>query len=243
MQTLRAELAPHGCLRVGLNMSNFLLVQAGVDGGAPTGIVPDLASQIAAHIGVPITWLPYADAGLVADGAQADIAQDAWDVAFMGAEPARAARIDFTPAYVEIEASCLVPAGSAIDGLDALDRPGVRIATAARAAYTLYLQRTLQHAELVTAEGLEGSFQLFQQGGFDALAGLKPRLLNDRPRLPGTQLLPGRFTAIQQSIATPRGRPAAFAFLRDFAQTIKTDGTAAGLIARHGVQGLTVAAP
>lgn len=242
MNDLKSELAPRGALRVGLNMSNFLLVSGSTADGIPTGIVPDLAAAIADRVGASIVWMPYDDAGLVADGAKGDIAEDAWDIAFMGAEPARASRIDFTAAYVEIEAACLVRGDSPIRTLDELDRPGMRIASATRAAYTLYLARTLRHAELVTADALEGSFRLFEERRLDALAGLKPRLLQDQARLPGSRLLE-RLTTIQQSIAVPAGRPAAFDFLRAYAEQIKADGTVARLIARHRIGGLSVARP
>lgn len=239
MDALRAELAPRGSLRVGLNMGNFLLVTAHPAGGAPTGIVPDLATQIAARLGVPVAWVPYPDAGLLSNG----VAEDAWDVAFMGAEPARAKAISFTAAYLEIEAGYLVPAGSPLRSLDEVDRPGVRIAVAARAAYELYLARTLKQAELVKAEGLDGSFRLFVDGKLDVLAGLMPRLMQDQEKVPGSRILPGRFTAIQQAIATPAGRPAAAAFLRACAEEVKASGTVARLIAKHGVKGVSVAAP
>jgi polar amino acid transport system substrate-binding protein len=241
VDTIRDELAPRGVLRVGLNMSNFLLVTDGPPGGNPTGIVPDLASEVASHLGVGIEWMRYSDAGVLSAGARGDSAVDAWDVAFMGAEPARAAVISFTPAYVEIEATYLVPSGSPLETIEDVDRPGVRIAVAARAAYQLYLARTLQHAELVQAEGLEGSFELFVAHRLDALAGLKPRLVQDVERVPGGRIVPGRFTAVQQAIATPAGRPRAFEFLRAFAERIRTDGSVTRLIARHGVRGLSVA--
>lgn len=239
----RFELTPHGVLRVELNMANFLLVSEGPAGGSPTGIVPDLAGRIASRLGVEIEWIRYPDAGLLSAGAKGNPAEDAWDVAFMGAEPARAKLIDFTAAYVEIEASYLVPPGSSITGIDEVDRPGVRIAVAARAAYELYLRRTLKHAELVSAEGLERSFDLFRDRGLEVLAGLKTRLAEDQARLPGARLLPGRFTAIQQAVATPAGRPAAFALLRAFVEEVKADGTVARLIDRHAVKGLSVAPP
>jgi len=243
MTTSRVELASHGVLRVGLNMANFLLVSEDPAGGSPTGIVPDLAARIASRLGVGIEWVRYPDAGLLSAGAKGDPAEDAWDLAFMGAEPARAKLIDFTAAYVEIEASYLVPPGSSITRIDEVDRPGVRIAVAARAAYELYLRRTLKHAELVSAEGLGGSFDLFRDRGLEVLAGLKPRLVEEQARLPGSRLLPGRFTAIQQAVATPAGRPAAFALLRAFVEEVKADGTVARLIDRHAVKGLSVAPP
>src|SRR5690606_9934513 len=183
----------------------------------------------------------YRDAGLLSAAVKGTPDEDEWDVAFMGAEPARAKFIDFTAAYVEIEAGYMVPAGATIRTVDEVDRPGVRIAVAARAAYDLYRGRPLAHAELGTAEGLEGSFRLFQEQKLDAFAGRKPRLIQDRARMPGARLVPGRFTAVQQAIATPVGRPAGFALLSAFVDEIRTDGTVAEAIARHGVQGLAVA--
>ena len=146
----RAELAPNGRLRAALNYSNFLLVSS----RAPehTGVAPDLARELARRANAVVEFVGYENAGLAADGAR----DRAWDVAFIGAEPARAGEITFTPAYVEIEATYLVRADAPIRSIDDVDREGVRIATTARAAYTLYLQRTLRHATLVEADGIQG---------------------------------------------------------------------------------------
>jgi polar amino acid transport system substrate-binding protein len=45
--------------------------------------------------------------------------------------------IAFSPAYAEIAATYLVPSGSPLHTLTDADRPGVRIAVAARSAYDL----------------------------------------------------------------------------------------------------------
>ncbi len=231
----RAELAPAGKLRVGLNYSNFLLVMQ----RAPTheGVAPDIARELAKRAGVEVEFVGYENAGLVADAAK----QEAWDVAFIGAEPARAGEVAFTAAYVEIEATYLVPAGSTIASIAEVDRAGVRIATTARAAYTLYLERTLKHASLVMGEGLQGAFDLFVREKLEVLAGLKPRLIQDVAGLPGARILESRFTAIQQAMGTPRPRAAAANYLAAFAEEIKSSGLVAELIARHGAHGLSVA--
>jgi polar amino acid transport system substrate-binding protein len=231
----REQLAPGGRLRAALNYSNVLLVSA----RAPEhrGVAPDLARELGRRAGATVAFVGYENAGLVADAASAD----AWDVAFIGADPARASEMAFTPAYVEIEATYLVPAGSPIRTLADVDRSGVRIATAARAAYTLYLQRTLRQATLVESDGVQGSFDLFTLSRLDALAGLKPRLLEDAQKLPGARLLEGRFTAVQQSMGVPRERTAAAAYLTLFVDEIKSSGLLATLIERHGVRGLSIA--
>jgi polar amino acid transport system substrate-binding protein len=232
---VRAELAPNGRLRAALNYSNFLLVSS--RSPEHSGVAPDLARELARRAGATVEFIGYDNAGLAADAAR----ERAWDVAFIGAEPARAGEITFTPAYVEIEATYVVPAGSPIRSIDDVDQEGVRIATSARAAYTLYLQRTLRHATVMEADGLQGSFDLFTGSKLEVLAGLKPRLLDDVKKIPGARLLDGRFTAVQQSMGVRKERTAAAAYLAGFAQEIKSSGMLAALIERHGVRGLTIA--
>ena len=228
----RAELAPNGRLRAALNFSNTLLIST--RGPEPTGVAPDLARELVRRAGASVEFVGYANAGLAADAA----ATGAWDVAFIGAEPQRAGEITFSPAYVEIEASYLVPAGSPLLRIDDVDRDGVHIATAARAAYTLFLQRSLRHAALVEAEGLPGAFDRFVAMKLDALAGLTPNLIADARKVPGARVLEGRFTAVQQSIGVPKPRTAAAAYLAGFVKEIAASGLLRDLIARHRVDGL-----
>jgi polar amino acid transport system substrate-binding protein len=234
----KTELTPKGKLRVALNMSNFLLVGKDPATGAPRGIVPDLAQELGRRLGVAVEFTGYESPGKVADAAKTG----AWDVAFLGAEPARANDIDFTAAYLEIEATYLVPPGSPIKTIDEVDREGVRISVSARSAYDLFLSRTLKHAKLMQVEGIEASWQQFLSAKTDALAGLLPRLVTDVDKLPGSRILPGRFTAIQQAIGTPKGRAEAAKYLRGFAEEAKASGMVAAAIERNGVRGVTVAA-
>lgn len=234
---VREQLTPSGVLRAGLNYANFLLIARTPSG--PRGIVPDLAGEIARRAGARLEFVGYEAPGRVADAASTN----AWDIAFIGAEPARANEIAFSAAYLEIEATYLVPAGSPIRALEEVDRPGVRIATSARSAYDLYLSRTLRHATLERAEGLDASYQLFVSRKLDVLSGLRPRLMQEVEKLPGARVLEGRFTSVQQAIGTPRGRDAAAAYLRAFVEETKASGLIAELIARHGVRGVSVAPP
>jgi len=230
-----AELAPNGVLRAGINLSNFLLVTGRAENGDPQGIAPDMARGIAARLQVPLQLIPYESPGKLAD-AVAD-----WDVGLIGAEPARAEQIAFSAAYLEIEATYLVPADSKIRSVEEIDHKGVRIAVAARSAYDLYLSRSIKNAELVHATGLDASYELFVREKLDALAGLRPRLVKDVLNLPGARVLEGRFTAVQQAVGTPKARVAAAAFLAAFIEEAKASGLVARLIERHGVQGVNVA--
>jgi len=233
---IAAQLAPTGTLRAAINLSNFLLVSSRGPGGEPQGVAPDMARAVADAIGVPIRYITFPTPGELADA----VAQ--WDIGLIGAEPQRAEKIAFSAAYAEIEATYLVPAGSPIGALAEVDRPGVRIAVSARSAYGLWLDRNIRHATLHHAEGLAGAVDLFADQRLDVLAGLLPALLSDTKRFPGSRILAGHFSTVQQAIGTPRDRAEAAAFLADFVESAKASGLVARLIERHGVQGLSVAA-
>lgn len=231
------QLAPTGTLRAGINLGNFLLVTGKSPSGDPEGVAPDMARAIAERLGVKLKLVPFKTPGELADAAGSDV----WDIGLIGAEPARAERIAFSPAYAEIEATYLVPAGSKLRTIAEVDRPGIRIAVSARSAYDLWLVRNIKQAQLVHADGIDAAFDLFVNDKLEALACLRPRLLTDAVKLPGARILDGQFTAVQQAVGTAKANLAGAAFLRGFVEEAKTSGFVAGLIARHHVAGLSVA--
>jgi polar amino acid transport system substrate-binding protein len=235
--TVVTELAPTGALRAAINLSNFLLVTGKSASGDPAGVAPDMAGEIARQLGVPVKYVPYASPGELADAAGKGV----WDIGLIGAEPQRAEMITFSPAYCEIEATYLVPAGSPLTNLADVDRSGVRIALTGRTAYGLWLDRNIKHAELVRSETLDRAYEQFVSDKLDALAGLRPRLNSDLEALPGARILEGKFAAVQQSIGTAPTNKNGAAFLRDFVENAKASGLVARLIEQHKVRGLTVA--
>ena len=232
----RAELAPGGKLRVGLNYGNFLLVLKDGPGGEPRGIAPDLGRELAKRVGVPLEFVRFDQAGKLADA----VKDGKCDVGFLGAEPQRANEIAFTVAYLEIPVTFLVPAGSPIKAIADVDRAGVRIAVADRSAYDLFLSRNIKQAVLVRAQGIDGSYELFVREKLDVLAGLKPRLVSDAEKLPGSRILDGQITGVQQAVGTPKARAAAAQFLSTFVEDLKRSGLVKQIAAQHGVRGVVV---
>ena len=239
LKVLLKELAPTGVLRAGINLSNYLLVTGKSPSGEPVGVAPDMARAIAERLGVPLKLVPFETPGELADAAGNNV----WDIGLIGAEPARAKKITFSPAYVEIEATYLVPAGSPLQTIEEVDRPGVRIALMARSAYDLWLVRHIKHAQLVYAASGDAAFELFVNEKLEALASLRPGLLTDVNKLQGARILEGQFTAVQQAVGTSNANAAGAAFLKRFVEEAKTSGFVASLIARHQVRGLSVAPP
>jgi polar amino acid transport system substrate-binding protein len=231
------QLAPSGELRAGINLGNFLLVSGRAASGEPVGVAPDMARAIAERLGVPLRCVTYDKPAALADAVTAG----SWDIGLIGAEPERAQHIAFTRAYVEIEATYLVPAASDLQTPEDVDRPGRRIIVAERTAYGLWLDRNIREAALLHTKDHEGAIEKFVEEKLEALAGLRPRLAQDVRELAGTRLLEGRFMAVQQAIGTPIANVAGLAFLSDFVDTAIASGLVADLIATHGVNGLSVA--
>jgi len=234
---IKKELAPSGTLRIGLNYGNFLLVLKDAPDGSPRGIAPDLGRELGKRLGVPVEFVKFQQAGQLADG----VRDGKCDVGFLAAEPQRANEIAFTSAYLEIPVTYLAPPGSKIRSLADVDREGVRIAVSARSAYDLYLTRTLKHAKLFRAEGIAASHELFMKDKLDVLAGLKPQLVRDAEKLPGSRVLEGQVTGVQQAVGVPKNRSAAAQFTREFVDEVKRSGLVAKTIEKHGVKGVTVA--
>ncbi len=238
-QAIVEELAPTGRLRAGINLSNFLLVTGKADNGDPVGVSPDLAAEIAGRLNVPVDYVTYPGPGALADAA----AQGEWDIGNIGAEPQRAKLIAFSPPYCEIAATFLVPPDSPLRAIDDVDQPGNRISTKARAAYSLWLENNLEYAKLVQSDSTDSAYEQFIEQKLDALAGLKPRLLADQTLLPGSKILDGQFSAVQQAVGTPRKNELAPRWLAELVEELKASGFIAELIRKHRVEGLSVAPP
>jgi polar amino acid transport system substrate-binding protein len=229
------DIAPSGRLRAAMNYGNSVLVQR--DAAAPRGVSPDIARELARRMGVPLDFIPYDAAGKVT----ADATRGAWDIAFVARDPERAKDIEFTPPYVIIEGAYLVRDDSPLKANQDVDRPGVRIAVSRGSAYDLFLSRALKSATLVRAPSPPASIELFVNERPEALAGVRQPLVAYAASHPGYRVLPGRFMAIEQALALPRGRPLAARYLNDFIDELKASGFVAASLEKSGQRYAAVA--
>ena len=130
-----------------------------------------------------------------------------------------------------------MPEGSTIKTIDEVDQPGNRIAVYGRAAYGLWLRDHIRHAELVETDGMDSAVDAFLEQRLEVLAGLRARMVDDVKRIPGSRILDGQFTAVQQAIGTHLDRPRAAEFLQSFVDEAIASGFVAELIEKHGVSG------
>jgi polar amino acid transport system substrate-binding protein len=231
--TVQQQLAPQGILRAAINLSNSLLV-SGRDAGGWRGIAVDLARLVSQRLEVSLEVAAYATPSEIAQSA----GTGAWNIALIGADPARAQTIAFTPPYAEILAAYLVPPDSKLRHAQEVDQAGRKVMAFRGSAYGLWLERNLQHAQLLHGASFADAFHRFRQGGIDALASLMPKLLDDEKQWPGTRILDGTFMTVRQAIGVATADANALAFLRSFVDEIRRTKRVEHLIQEHQVRGL-----
>jgi len=233
-----ADLAPTGRLRAVINSGNPLLATRDAS-GEPTGVSVDLARELSKRLGVEAALVTVGSAGQSVDL----LAAGRVDVGFFALDPARAASTAFTAPYLEIEGAYLVRVESPITTNDEVDRKGVRIAVGARSAYDLYLTRQIKQASLERVPTSPAVVDYFLANTLDVAAGVRQQLEMDARRLPGLRLLPGRFMVINQAMGMARGRDAGATYLWAFIEEMKASGFVQDALARHGIEGASVAPP
>jgi polar amino acid transport system substrate-binding protein len=233
------ELAPTGVLRAAINLGNIVLAQKAPDSGELQGASVDLARELSRRLGVPVTLVEFDAAGKVFEA----VKSGGLDVVFMAIDPVRAKEVLFTAPYVIIEGTYLVRDGSPLRAPQDFDRPGLRIAVGRGAAYDLFLSRALKHAELVRADTSEDAVRLFVEAGLDAAAGVKQPLVKFARNNNGYRVIEEAFTAIEQAMGTPRGRPVGRRYLQSFVEEMKSSGFVADALTRSGQYDAGVAPP
>ena len=230
---IQTELSSNGVLRAAINMSNFLLVTDKTKEGTPIGVSPDMAKELANKLDLQLKLIPYDTPGEIADDAE----NDNWDICNIGAEPQRAEKINFSAAYAEIQATYLIPPNSKLQNISEVDIAGNKIAVASRTAYGLWLERNIHNAELIQVEGVGNSFDVFSNENLDALAGLRPALIDDVKKIPGAKILEGQFMSVRQAIGTSNKNIKSSIYIAKFVEEMKKNGFVQKLIDKHNVNG------
>lgn len=230
---------PTSKLRAAINLGNPILAYASEEDGA-RGVSVDLAREFARVLGVELKLVVVDAAGKSVDA----VASEQADIGFFAIDPVRGASIAFTAPYVLIEGCYLVKEDSPIRANEEVDQAPNRVVVGQGSAYDLYLARTLRHAQIVRSPTSPTVIDTFLEHGAEVAAGVKQQLQADALRLGGLRLLDGRFMVIQQAMGTPKSRGAeAEAFLGGFVERMKAGGFVADALARHGVEGASVAPP
>jgi polar amino acid transport system substrate-binding protein len=230
--------APKGRLRASINLGNPILAGRDTATGQPKGVSIDLATEFAKRLGVPLELVVFDTAAKSVDA----VSNEQADIGFFAVDPKRGEHIVFTAPYVLIEGAYLVRASSPLQANEEVDRNGTRVVVGQGSAYDLYLTRELKNATILRASSSPAVVPHFLDHGSEVAAGVKQQLEEDAKRIGGLRLLPGRFMVIQQAMGCPRSRgPEAAQVLAAFVEDMKASGFVQQALARHGIQGASVA--
>lgn len=236
--SIAQTLCPTGKLRAAINLGNPILANLNPLTLQPFGVSVDLAHELAKRLHVEL-------ACMVVSGAAKSVAalneQNA-DVGFFAIDPLRGAEIAFTAPYVLIEGCYLVPRDSALRTSADVDKAGVRVAVGAGSAYDLFLTRELKNAQIVRQSDPSAVVEAFLAQQLEVAAGIKQPLAAICAQNPNLKLLDGRFMVIQQAMGVPKGYgEEAASYVGQFVEEMKRNGFVADALARHGIEGASIA--
>ncbi|MFT0546444.1 transporter substrate-binding domain-containing protein [Allopusillimonas ginsengisoli] len=237
---LRAAFAPTGKLRASINTGNAILAAADPAGAGAKGVSVDLARKLAGRLDVELELVIFKTARESVEAVAAGHA----DIGFFAVDPKRGEQIAFTPPYVHIEGTYLVRNDSPITHIDQIDRKDVRVTVGKGSAYDLFLTRELKQAMIEHAPSSPTVVDTFLATQADVAAGVRQQLEADAQRLGSLRVLEGHFMVIRQAMGMPKNSsPEAIAYLCDFVEEMKSDGTVQAALKTHQIQGVYVAPP
>jgi len=235
-EAVRSAFMPAGRLRAAMNFSNTVIARRDRGDGEPGGVTAALARELARRLGAELVFTAYDSPGAVVDAIRAGET----DLCFLAIEPARREAIDFTAPYVLIESNFVARADGRFRTSAEVDRDGVTVITRARAAYDLYLSRTLKAARVLPIP--DGELDAFVAGRGDVASGIRPMLEDYFADKHGYRILEPPFAAVGQAMGLARGRAPAFAYLEAFVEELKASGFVEAALKESGSRA-TVAPP
>jgi polar amino acid transport system substrate-binding protein len=233
------QLVPTGKLRVGVAYApgpTPIFVVRDVAGDVH-GVPRDLGGALARALGVPVEFIVVATTGELT----AACSSGAIDIAFMPADEERRARVDFNPPYFVIESTYLVTASSAIKTLADVDRPEITVVGIAGSTTMRAASRSLKNAKTVAAKSVDEAMGMMKVKTAQAFALTHDALPPLQKQLPGSRILDGAFQITGVGIAVQKDRPAALAYVKDFVESAKANGTVRRAFADSGLDQLAVA--
>ncbi|WER50749.1 transporter substrate-binding domain-containing protein [Cupriavidus sp. WKF15] len=232
-QEERQVLAPTGKLRVALYLGAPASIVRGATLDESKGVGFDLGKEMARRIGVPFEPVVYPSPGAIMDG----LKSSEWDLTIFGPTPERERVLNFTVPFLVIEHGYLVPAGSPILTIDAVDRSGTRIGVPQGGSVNASLARIIKNATLIVSPSVPAGEEMLRSGKVDVFAANKANLFGLSEKMPGSRVLDGRIGVDEVAIALPKGREPGMTYVRKFIEDAKSDGLIKAAVQRAGLRG------
>ena len=230
--TQTQALAPTGKLRVGVYLgspTSWVKHTSGED----RGVSVEIGRELASRLGVPYEQVEFPRVAAVLDALKAGQV----DFTITNATPARARDMNFTEPLLQLELGYLVLQGARVASIAEVDRPGIKVGVSEGSTSQTTLSRELKQATLVTAPSLKAATAMLGAGQLDTFATNKAILFEMSDQLRGSRVLDGNWGLEQLAIAIPKGREAGMAYVRDFAEQVKSSGLVHQAAERAGLRG------
>lgn len=208
----RQALAPTGTLRIGVYFGSPLSMVRDATSGEPVGIALGLGQQLALRLGLPAQVVEFERQAQVMEAMQNG-------------------NVDFTvtssnlpPPLLKLALGTLVSKESSVTQLSDLDRGDLRVGVSQGSSSQAALAPVLQNATPLPVATLRQAQVLLRRGIINAFVADKATLFEMLDALPGFRMLDGRWGEEHLVIATPQGREAGLAYLKQFVQNAQQPG-------------------
>ena len=217
------QLTPTGKLRVAIAIAPSPSAQFAIKDettGAYRGVAVSLGQALAGKLGVAAELIVHNGSGEIQNSA----ADNKWDVAFLPVDEERKKFVDFGNAYHLLQSTYLVAPSAKLNAVADANAAGVRIGGVANTATFRTSNKTAPNATHVSFEKAEAAVTALRDGQVDALAFSRESLTGLQPKLPGSRILDGGFLNSTTSVAVPKGKPEALAYVTQFIEDAKSSG-------------------
>lgn len=232
-----ADLASSGKLRIGIGLVPTFATKD-PDTGELRGIAIELGGALAERLGVELVPVTYPSPANLPEA----LAAGAFDIAFLGKDPAREVVMDFSIPYLQVDSTFLVAPGLDHRSVADLDRPGVRVAATRNSIEDFALTRSLKAAEILRVDSSLVGLAALTSGEVAAVAVPRPVAIVFSDRVPGSHVLEDRYAVALHALAVPKGRSGQLLeYINGFMTDSKRSGFVEQAMKRVGLRGAKVA--
>lgn len=233
-----SELAPSGTLRVGVLLSNPVLVSKKPD-GTLAGVSIDLGRMVAAKLSARYQEVTYRTTEAFAKSFGAG----EWDIAIGPRTPIAEKTVELSPPFMLVDNIYVSAPGRQFANASEVDRPGVKIAVVVNGAPDQFLSTNLKAASLVRVQGATPEIvEVLRAGKADVYGSNAENVHAAAEALPGSKIIPGAFRTVSMVVAYPKGKsPAAQETIKALASEAKSSGLVQKAIDSGGLKGVRVA--
>jgi len=228
-------LAPSGTLLVGVYKGSPTSIIEGATPEDNKGVGYDMGKLFAGQLGVPFKAVIFpSNALLLAAFKNGEV-----DLSVSNATASRKKIMDFSPTFMQVEKSFLVPGDSKFSSFDDLTNSNAVVGVSKGSSTSKTLSGLFPKLQMREIDTLEHAIDLLKKKEIDAFATNNAILFQMSDAIAGSKVLPGHWDMEYFAAGIPKGRDAGLPTLKNFIISADKDGSIANIIKRAGVRGAT----